>query len=166
MHPFSSALINWFSINKRDLPWRNTRDPYSIWISEVVLQQTRVQQGMHYYHRFLKRFPDVNSLALAKEEEVLSLWQGLGYYSRARNLHFAARQIQLDKQGVFPGSYKDLIQLKGVGSYTAAAIASFAFGENVPVVDGNVLRVICRYFGIAEDIRLPATAEKVQPIAS
>ncbi len=166
MEFFSDALIKWFLHSMRDLPWRETREPYPVWISEIILQQTRVQQGMDYYLRFMERFPDVASLAEASEEEVLSLWQGLGYYSRARNLHFAARQIQSDYNGVFPDSYTKIQNLKGVGTYTAAAIASFSFGENVPVVDGNVLRVVCRYFGIPDDIRLPATQEKVRQICA
>ena len=166
MHFFSDALIKWFLHSMRNLPWRQTREPYPVWISEIILQQTRVQQGMDYYLRFMERFPDVVSLAEASEEEVLSLWQGLGYYSRARNLHHAARQIQTSYNGVFPDSYAGLQKLKGVGSYTAAAIASFAFEENVPVVDGNVLRVVCRHFGIPDDIRLPATQEKVRQICA
>ena len=166
MQFFSDVLIAWFLRNMRPLPWRETRNPYPVWISEVILQQTRVQQGMNYYLRFMDRFPDVASLANAPEEEVLSLWQGLGYYSRARNLHQAAKQIQNNFKGKFPDSYAGLQQLKGVGTYTAAAIASFAFGENVPVADGNVFRVICRYFGIADDIRLPATQEKVRQICA
>ncbi len=166
MPGFANDIIQWFLKAGRDLPWRHTRNPYSIWISEVILQQTRVQQGLDYYHRFLQRFPDPRSLALASEEEVLSLWQGLGYYSRARNLQTAARFIHFELKGIFPANYRDLQQLKGVGSYTAAAIASFAFGEDVPVVDGNVLRVFCRFFGIADDIRLPATQEKVRQLAA
>jgi A/G-specific adenine glycosylase len=166
MPSFSEAIIEWFFHHKRDLPWRDTREPYPIWISEVILQQTRVQQGMAYYYRFLERFPSVDSLAEAPEEDVLSMWQGLGYYSRARNLHKAARQVHFGLKGIFPDNYRELQSLKGVGTYTAAAIASFAFGEPVPVVDGNVLRVICRYFGIEEDIRLPVTQEKVRTICS
>ena len=166
MSSFADKLITWFLISARDLPWRQTRDPYLIWISEVILQQTRVQQGMDYYFRFTSRFPDVKSLAEADEEEVLSLWQGLGYYSRARNLHAAARFVENECRGVFPDTFSSLQKLKGVGAYTAAAIASFAFGENVPVVDGNVLRVFCRYFALSEDIRLESTQDSVRTLAA
>ncbi|MBK7212450.1 MAG: A/G-specific adenine glycosylase [Bacteroidales bacterium] len=148
----SNILVNWYESSKRDLPWRRTSDPYCIWISEVILQQTRVNQGMDYYYRFLERFPDVFSLAEASEEEVLKLWQGLGYYSRARNLHFAARMVVDKFNGVFPGSFEGLKQLKGVGEYTAAAIASISFGESVPVIDGNVARVLSRLYAIEEAV--------------
>jgi A/G-specific adenine glycosylase len=166
MSSFSESLIAWFQVNARELPWRQTRDPYRIWISEVILQQTRVAQGTAYYHRFLERFPNLSDLALAAEEDVLSLWQGLGYYSRARNLHAAAKFVQTEKNGDFPPSFKELLSMKGVGTYTAAAIAAFAYGENVPVVDGNVMRVFCRYFGIHDDVRLPATMELVRSYAA
>jgi len=132
----------------RDLPWRHSRDAYKIWLSEVILQQTRVDQGMAYYHRFVETFPDIKILAEASEQEVLKLWQGLGYYSRARNLHFAAKQIMTDYDGIFPETYDEIIKLKGVGEYTAAAISSIAFGEPHAVVDGNVKRVAARIFGI------------------
>ncbi len=141
-----AELVNWFLDNKRDLPWRNTKNPYYIWISEVILQQTRVNQALGYYQTFIKHFPDISSLANAKEDEILKLWQGLGYYSRARNLHFSAKYIVSELKGVFPSTYIDLLKLKGVGEYTAAAIASIAFGERVPVVDGNVYRVLARIF--------------------
>lgn len=144
-------LYKWYSVNKRDLPWRNDRSPYKIWLSEVILQQTRVQQGISYYLRFLERFPDVYSLARADEQEVLYFWQGLGYYSRARNLHFAANQIVHNYNGLFPETQKDLMNLKGVGEYTAAAIASIVFNEPIAVVDGNVFRVLSRLF----DINIP-----------
>ena len=126
---FSLKLIKWYLENKRDLPWRMTKDPYHIWISEIILQQTRVDQGLPYYIRFSKKFPNVASLANANEEEVLKLWQGLGYYSRARNLHYTAKYISKNLDGKFPDKYKDLIKLKGIGEYTAAAISSFAFNE-------------------------------------
>lgn len=145
---FSERIIDWYQKNKRDLPWRETKDPYAIWLSEVILQQTRVVQGLPYYYRFLETFPTVFHLAEATEEEVLKLWQGLGYYSRARNMHTAAREIVTKHGGVFPKSYEGILSLKGVGDYTAAAIASFAFGLPYPVLDGNVIRVICRYYGI------------------
>lgn len=134
------------------MPWRHTRDPYIIWLSEVILQQTRVVQGMPYFHRFVEAFPTVYDLAAARQEEVLRLWQGLGYYSRARNLHACAQEIVEKHNGKFPHTYQELLKLKGVGAYTAAAIASFAFNETVPVVDGNVYRVLGRVFGIYVDI--------------
>ena len=143
---FSLRLLAWYGNNGRQLPWRQTTDPYRIWISEVILQQTRVAQGYDYFLRFIQRFPDVMSLAAASEDEVLRLWQGLGYYSRARNLHAAALQIR--QLGHFPDTYEDIRRLKGVGDYTAAAIASLAFGLPHAVVDGNVFRVLARYFGI------------------
>ena len=149
---FSDWLIAWYQVNKRNLPWRNTNDPYRIWLSEVILQQTRVLQGLPYYQRFVEQYPTVQALAEAPEEEVLRLWQGLGYYSRARNLHTCARMVVDQFNGTFPNNYKDLLRLKGVGRYTAAAIASIAFQEPVPVVDGNVYRVLARVFGVEEDV--------------
>jgi A/G-specific adenine glycosylase len=149
---FSKSLINWYLQNKRDLPWRKTSDPYYIWLSEIMLQQTRVTQGLPYFLSFTEAFPTVFDLANAPEEQVLKLWQGLGYYSRARNLHTTAKYIAEELKGVFPPSYSELLKLKGVGDYTAAAIASIAYGEAVPVVDGNVYRVLSRYKGIATDI--------------
>lgn len=149
---FTQTLITWFSTAKRPLPWRATQDPYKIWLSEIILQQTRVEQGTPYYLRFVEHYPTVNDLANAREQQVLKLWEGLGYYSRARNLHATARFIANELHGVFPNSYAGLIQLKGIGPYTAAAIASIAFGEAVPVVDGNVFRFIARYFGVHHDI--------------
>ena len=143
---FSSILIDWYQQNKRDLPWRQTRDPYFIWISEIILQQTRVAQGYAYYQRFISRFPDLYSLAEADEDEVMKYWQGLGYYSRARNLHAAAKSMA--QQGGFPTSYQDILALKGVGAYTAAAISSFAYNLPYAVVDGNVYRVLSRWMGI------------------
>ena len=139
-------LINWYLKNHRDLPWRNTANPYKIWLSEIILQQTRIDQGLDYYLKFIDRYPKVEMLAAASEDEVLKLWQGLGYYSRARNLHFTAKYISEKLQGVFPNNYDELIKLKGIGPYTAAAIASFAFGEPRAVVDGNVIRVLSRFF--------------------
>ena len=149
---FSNSILSWYQENPRHLPWRETQDPYKIWLSEIILQQTRVAQGLPYYEAFSKAYPSVQALAEAPEEEVLRLWQGLGYYSRARNLHACAKYIWNELGGNFPNSYASLIQLKGVGSYTAAAISSFAFGEVQAVVDGNVFRVLARYFGIATDI--------------
>ena len=149
---FAKLLIRWYSLNKRDLPWRETRDPYKIWLSEVILQQTRVVQGLPYYLRFLEQYPTLEVLANASEHQILRLWQGLGYYSRARNLHACARHIYFDLNGKFPSHYRNLIKLPGIGDYTASAIASFAFHQKIPVVDGNVLRVLARVFGLHEDI--------------
>ena len=143
---FATTLVDWFSKNGRDLPWRQTRDPYAIWLSEIILQQTQVKQGWEYWERFMHRWPTVEALAAATEDEVLREWQGLGYYSRARNLHYAARQIV--ERGSFPTTIAEIKQLKGVGDYTAAAIGSIAFGLPAAVVDGNVYRVLSRYFGI------------------
>ncbi|MGP1473148.1 MAG: A/G-specific adenine glycosylase [Prevotella intermedia] len=143
---FSKTILNWYAINGRELPWRQTTNPYAIWLSEVIMQQTRIAQGTAYWERFMKRWPNVYELAKATENEVLREWQGLGYYSRARNLHKAAQQIV--GLGCFPQTYKELKQLKGIGEYTAAAISSISFAEPVAVVDGNVYRVLARYFGI------------------
>lgn len=148
MNNFSEILINWYREHKRELPWRESSDPYLIWISEIILQQTRVGQGYDYFIRFIKRFPDVTSLAEADEDEVMKFWQGLGYYSRARNLHAAARSMN----GVFPKTYPEVLALKGVGEYTAAAICSFAYNMPYAVVDGNVYRVLSRYLGIETPI--------------
>ncbi len=156
---FSNSLIHWYLNNKRDLPWRNTNNPYNIWLSEIMLQQTRVAQGLPYYLDFISTFPTVFDLAKAPEEKVLKHWQGLGYYSRARNLHFTAQFVAKELNGEFPNNYKELLKLKGIGEYTAAAIASFSFNEAVPVVDGNVFRVLSRYFDIETDISL-ITAKK------
>lgn len=149
---FTKTLIAWYLQHKRDLPWRHTTDPYRIWLSEIMLQQTRVAQGMPYYFSFLEAFPTVGDLAKATEDQVLKLWQGLGYYSRARNLHKTSQIVAFGLDGNFPDNYNDLMKLKGVGEYTAAAIASFSFNEAVPVVDGNVFRVLSRYFDIETDI--------------
>lgn len=149
---FHNILISWYLQNKRDLPWRNTTNPYSIWLSEIILQQTRVAQGTPYFLSFITNFPTVFDLANATEEQVLKLWQGLGYYSRARNLHHTAKYVAFELSGKFPSTYSDLLKLKGVGEYTAAAIASFCYNEAVAVVDGNVFRVLSRYFDIETDI--------------
>lgn len=156
---FSKTLIKWYLQNKRDLPWRKTADPYPIWLSEIMLQQTRVAQGMPYFLSFTTAFPTVFDLANANEEQVLKLWQGLGYYSRARNLHKTAQIVAHEMNGVFPDNFKDLLKLKGIGDYTAAAIASFSYNECVPVVDGNVFRVLSRYFDLETDIA-QASAKK------
>lgn len=162
---FAQQLLSWYNDHQRELPWRGETDPYKIWVSEIILQQTRVQQGWEYYQQFIQTFPDVQSLATADEQEVLRLWQGLGYYSRARNIHHAAQQIMQDFGGSFPKNYEDIRSLKGVGDYTAAAIAAFAFGLSYPAVDGNMMRVICRHFGIREDITIPKTRKEITRIA-
>lgn len=162
---FSNSLIHWYLQNKRDLPWRNTTNPYLIWLSEIMLQQTRVAQGLPYFLAFTEAFPTVFDLAKADEEQVLKLWQGLGYYSRARNLHATAKYIAMELNGNFPENYKNLLQLKGVGEYTAAAIASFSYNEPVAVVDGNVFRVLSRYFNIDSDISDGKTKKEFQNLA-
>jgi A/G-specific adenine glycosylase len=149
---FSSHLLTWYYKNERSLPWRETKEPYPIWLSEVILQQTRVAQGLPYFNCFIEQYPNVTDLANAAEDEVLRLWQGLGYYSRARNLHKSAKIIAREHNGKFPETMNDLLALPGIGRYTAAAIASLAFNEKVPVVDGNVYRVLARYFAVDIDI--------------
>ena len=156
---FTNSLTQWYLQNKRDLPWRKTVNPYKIWLSEIMLQQTRVAQGTPYFLSFTTAFPTVFDLAAANEEQVLKLWQGLGYYSRARNLHKTAQYVANELSGIFPDNYNDLLKLKGVGEYTAAAIASFSYNEAVPVVDGNVFRVLSRYFDVETDIA-SASAKK------
>ncbi len=152
---FAPKILNWYREHQRDLPWRQTRDPYRVWLSEIILQQTRVAQGMPYYLSFVETFPTVYDLAEAPEEQVLKLWQGLGYYSRARNLHTTAKMVVTEFDGQFPHTYEELKTLKGVGDYTASAIASFCFDVPEPVVDGNVYRVLSRYFGV--DIPINST---------
>ena len=151
-HYINKVLHNWYNTNKRELPWRNTTDPYRIWISEVILQQTRVNQGLEYYNRFVERFPTVKALAETEEDEVLKYWQGLGYYSRARNLHKAAKQVSEKHNNLFPSEYKQVLDLAGIGDYTAAAICSIAYNQPYAVVDGNVYRVLSRLFGISTPI--------------
>ena len=160
---FAATFLQWFKNNGRSLPWRETKDAYAIWLSEVILQQTRIVQGMSYWERFMAKWPTVNDLAAATENEVLKAWQGLGYYSRARNLHTAARQVV--ELGGFPQTFKELKTLKGVGDYTAAAIASIAFGEPVAVVDGNVYRVLSRYYGIDTPIDSTEGKKEFQALA-
>lgn len=152
IHPFSATIMAWYTDHQRELPWRQTKDPYAIWLSEIILQQTRVAQGLPYYERLLAAFPTVCDLAEAPEASLLRLWQGLGYYSRARNLQKAAQLVMRDFAGTFPSNYEDIITLPGVGPYTAAAIASFAFDEAKAVVDGNVFRVLSRVFAVETDI--------------
>lgn len=161
----ASALLAWYPRHQRDLPWRHTRDPYAIWLSEVILQQTRVAQGLPYYEAFLAAYPTVQDMAAAPEAEVLRYWQGLGYYSRARNMHHTAQQVVAEYAGKFPGTYAELLKLRGVGPYTAAAIASFAFDEAVAVLDGNVYRVLARVFGLHSDIAAPSSRKEFQAVA-
>ena len=151
-HSITNNLITWYLQNKRELPWRNTPDPYSVWLSEIMLQQTRVAQGLPYYVRFIETFPTIRDLAKAPESEVLKLWQGLGYYSRARNLHATAKMVSNEMNGVFPRNHKDLLKLKGIGEYTASAIASICYNQPEAVVDGNVFRVLSRLYGITTPI--------------
>ncbi|MDB5129259.1 A/G-specific adenine glycosylase [Mucilaginibacter sp.] len=162
---FSAELISWYDDNKRDLPWRNTTNAYIIWLSEIILQQTRVEQGMPYFYRFAEKYPTVTAFAAAHEDEILRLWQGLGYYSRGRNMLKTAQLVQEKYSGVFPVRYDELIKLKGIGEYTAAAISSFAANEVRAVVDGNVYRVLARYFGIDEPINSPKGKKMFQKIA-
>ncbi|MBU2995619.1 A/G-specific adenine glycosylase [Cellulophaga baltica] len=152
---FSDKILHWYALNKRELPWRNTVNPYNIWLSEIMLQQTRVAQGTPYYLKFIENFPTIKDLADASEEKILKLWQGLGYYSRARNLHATAKMVINSYNGEFPNTYKELLKLKGVGDYTASAIASISFNLPEAVVDGNVNRVLSRYFGV--DIPINST---------
>ena len=152
MDTFNSHIHIWFSLYKRELPWRSTHNPYYIWLSEIILQQTRIDQGTAYYLRFIDEFPTISDLANASEDQILKLWQGLGYYSRARNLHFTAKYILENYNGIFPENYQLILSLKGVGEYTASAIASIAFNMEYPAVDGNVYRVLSRFFGISEPI--------------
>lgn len=157
---FQDELIKWYHQHKRELPWRNTKDAYVIWLSEVILQQTRVEQGLPYFDRFLENFPTVQHFAAASEEQVLKLWQGLGYYSRGRNMLLTAREVVNKYNGIFPVAYYKLIGLKGIGAYTAAAISSFSNNESKAVLDGNVFRVLSRYFGIDEPIN-SSTGKKI-----
>lgn len=159
---FSNRLLAWYYDNKREMPWRNTKDPYIIWVSEIMLQQTRVDQARPYFDNFLEQFPTVFELANAPRQQVLKAWEGLGYYSRARNLHDAAKTVVAKYNGIFPSNYDDVISLKGIGPYTAAAITSIAFNQPNAVVDGNVIRVITRYYGIADDTRKSGTVKQVQ----
>ncbi len=163
---FSNILINWYLKNKRKLPWRQTSDPYRIWLSEIMLQQTRINQGLPYYLKFITEFPSVFDLAKAPQQKVLKLWQGLGYYSRARNLHETSKYVANELDGKFPDSYKDLLKLKGVGDYTASAIASISYNEPVAVVDGNVYRVLARYFNIDTPVNSTAGIKEFKELAT
>ena len=159
-------LLDWYWKNKRDLPWRKTSNPYYIWVSEVILQQTRVNQGLSYYNNFITAFPDIKKLANATIDEIMLVWKGLGYYSRARNMHAAAQHIEQFCNGKFPGSYDKILQLKGIGNYTAAAVASIAFNDVRPVVDGNVTRVYSRIFNIIDPVDMASGKKKIEKIAS
>ncbi len=163
---FSDKVVEWYQLNKRELPWRDTKDPYKIWLSEIILQQTRVIQGLPYYLNFVEKFPSVTELAAASEQEVLRLWQGLGYYTRARNLHKCAKELVSIYNGTFPKTYFELLKLPGIGEYTAAAIASFAYKEPVAVVDGNVFRVLSRVFGIDLEINRPEGKKHFTQVAN
>lgn len=162
---FSNKLISWYLQNKRELPWRNTTNPYHIWLSEIMLQQTRVLQGLPYYLKFVEAYPNVEDLAEAHEDEVLKLWQGLGYYSRARNLHTTAKVVSEEMNGFFPKNYTDLLKLKGVGDYTASAIASISFNKPEAVVDGNVYRVLSRFFGVSTPINTTLGQKEFKQLA-
>ena len=166
MKNFSTILINWYQQNKRELPWRDEQDPYKIWVSEIILQQTRIAQGWDYYLRFVERFPSISRLAAASEDEVLKYWQGLGYYSRARNLHAGAKYIMETHKGVFPDHHAAILKIKGVGEYTAAAVASIAFQLPFPAIDGNVFRVLTRIFGIATPIDTAAGKKEIARLAA
>jgi A/G-specific adenine glycosylase len=163
---FTDILLHWYEDNMRSLPWRGERDVYKVWVSEIILQQTRISQGWEYYLRFIDTFPNVKALAKADEEEVLRVWQGLGYYSRARNMHAAAKNVMEKHKGVFPKDYDSVRQLKGIGDYTAAAICSFAYGLPYPAVDGNVLRIISRVFGIHDNIMEGRTKKQITELCS
>lgn len=162
---FGNTLIKWYKIHKRELPWRDTKDPYKIWLSEIILQQTQVIQGLAYYYKFIEAYPTITDLANAKQDDVLKNWQGLGYYSRARNLHETAKKICVIYKGHFPNKYEDIIALKGIGAYTAAAIASFAYDMPHAVVDGNVYRVLSRVFGIKTPINSNEGKKQFQQLA-
>lgn len=163
---FTKKVVRWFEKNRRDLPWRDTKDPYRIWLSEIILQQTRVNQGLPYYLKFVEVFPTVFDLAAASGQKVLRLWQGLGYYTRARNLHACAKEIVVRYNGVFPKTFDALKTLPGIGDYTAAAIASISFGQPVAVVDGNVFRVLARIFGVDTPINTPAGKRSFSTLAN
>ena len=162
---FAKRILAWYDRTKRDLPWRDVDDPYKVWVSEIMLQQTRVDQATPYYHRFIEHFPTVYDLAAADQQEVLKLWEGLGYYSRARNFHHAAKQVVADFDGKLPDSLDEILELKGIGPYTAAAILSIAFQKQHAVVDGNVIRVLARHIGLEDDVRKGATKREIQETA-
>ncbi len=162
---FSEIIMDWYQDHKRDLPWRSTKDPYRIWLSEIILQQTRVAQGLPYFKHFVEKYPSVHDLAKASEQDILKVWQGLGYYSRARNLHTTAQYVSNTLKGIFPKTYEELLKLKGVGDYTASAIASFAYNLPTPTIDGNVFRVLARFFGIATPINSSKAKKEFKDLA-
>ncbi len=162
---FADSILNWHSTIDRNLPWKSSNDPYKIWLSEIIMQQTRIAQGTPYYLKFVEAFPSIVDLANAEESKVMKLWQGLGYYSRARNLHYTAKTVRDKYNGIFPTDYEDILALKGVGRYTAAAISSFAYGNEYPVVDGNVIRLISRYFGITAAVDTSLTLKEINQLA-
>ncbi|HKK58300.1 MAG TPA: A/G-specific adenine glycosylase [Salinivirga sp.] len=166
MENITRLLLIWYKQNKRTLPWRLTDDPYKIWLSEIILQQTRVDQGISYYHKLIDQYPQIYDLASASQDDILKLWQGLGYYTRARNLHKAAKLIVDERKGQFPDNYKDLLKIPGIGPYTAAAIASIAFNECIPAIDGNVKRVVSRLLAIHEPVDHPRTIKTINEIAN
>lgn len=163
---FAELLVSWYNIHKRDLPWRETTDPYVIWLSEIILQQTRVQQGLPYFRKFVAAYPTIADFARAEEKDILRLWQGLGYYSRARNMMTCAKIVMEEHGGKFPESHQELLKLKGIGKYTAAAMASFSHNERVPVIDGNVYRVLSRIFGVDHDISRSDAYRKFESISA
>jgi A/G-specific adenine glycosylase len=166
MNRFLQKLFSWYDDNARDFPFRRTNDPYLIWLSEIIMQQTRIEQGVPYYNKFTEAFPAIDDLAAAGEDEVLKQWQGLGYYSRARNLHWTAKEIVVKYGGTFPGTYEEIRSLKGVGDYTASAIASVCFGLPCPVMDGNVIRFITRHFGIESDVSTASAKKEILAVLS
>ncbi|MEX2602701.1 MAG: A/G-specific adenine glycosylase, partial [Gracilimonas sp.] len=163
---FSNQLLNWYNDHKREMPWRGELDPYKIWVSEIMLQQTRVDQAWPYFQNFMSLFPTVYELAKADQQQVLKAWEGLGYYSRARNLHAASKDVVQNYNGTLPKNYDEIIKLKGIGPYSAAAITSIAFNKPNAVVDGNVIRVLTRFFGIEDDTRSSKTRKQVQEFAN
>ena len=165
MMEFHNLILQWYDLNKRDLPWRSTKEPYKIWVSEIILQQTRVVNGIIYYRRFIEHFPNLHSLANADENDVLLIWQGLGYYSRARNLHFSAKYIVDKLNSNFPNTYQDIIKLKGIGDYTASAISSICFEEKVPAIDGNIFRILSRLFELKESFYSNKFKTKIKKLA-
>ena len=163
---FADMLLHWWQDNKRDLPWKSTTDPYKIWLSEIILQQTRVAQGTSYYLHFISTYPDIFALAAASEDQIMKSWEGLGYYSRARNLHYTSKHIVQHHKGIFPNQYEDILRLKGIGPYTAAAISSYAYDLPNAVVDGNVIRIISRILGISEPVDMAQTIKTIQSYVS
>ena len=159
---FTSGLMSWWKLNRRQLPWKETKDPYKIWLSEIILQQTTIRQGTPYYLKFTEKFPDIGSLAVAEPEEIYKMWEGLGYYNRAKNMHSTAQHIYYELDSIFPNDYHELLKLKGIGPYTGAAIASFAFEKPFPVIDGNVIRLISRFVGLKSPANSPILNSEIK----